>query len=290
MAQDLRGQIGWLIAVRAMISTLLLGGATLAQITAPGSFALHPFFWLIAFTYALTIVYAATVRLVPRHRWIIDAQLACDAVVVSAFIFLTGGALDVGGQRNFAERIQFGQNIFRAGEAHAAVAFGVFFLHERAHVGRFARAVEELNFRSGSHALAGTQQGPPFIRRDFFHEQQLDLAAARGLASAQARAEHAGVVEHEQVEVGVDEAFPSLRGGPDNRLTGDVEGRGEGADRDDRAEGLFAAQSFVGADARRELRGGGREPRVHVLAEPRIDLRLERRRRRLARCRSRPAP
>ena len=87
----MRGQIGWLIAVRAMISTLLLGGATVAQITAPDSFPVDPFFLLIATTYALTILSAATLGLVERHRWLVDAQLACDAVVVSAFIFLTGG-------------------------------------------------------------------------------------------------------------------------------------------------------------------------------------------------------
>ncbi len=91
MGTDFKGRVGWLIAIRAMIGTLLLGGATLAQITAPGSFAVHPFFWLIALTYALTIVWAWSLRYVERHRWLVDAQLACDAVVVSAFIFLTGG-------------------------------------------------------------------------------------------------------------------------------------------------------------------------------------------------------
>ena len=91
MRTDLRSQAGWLIAIRAIISTLLLGGATVAQITAPDSFAVHPFFLLIATTYALTILSAATLGLVERHRWLVDAQLTCDAVVVSAFIFLTGG-------------------------------------------------------------------------------------------------------------------------------------------------------------------------------------------------------
>jgi two-component system sensor histidine kinase PilS (NtrC family) len=91
MQMDQRTQVGWLIVIRAMISTLLLGGATLAQVTAPGSFAVHPFFWMIAVTYALTIVYATTLRFVDRFNWLIDAQLACDAVIVSAFIFLTGG-------------------------------------------------------------------------------------------------------------------------------------------------------------------------------------------------------
>ena len=74
-----------------MISTLLLGGATVAQITAPGSFPVDPFFFLIALTYALTIVYALTLRFVERHRWLVDLQLAVDALIVSAFIYFTGG-------------------------------------------------------------------------------------------------------------------------------------------------------------------------------------------------------
>ena len=91
MRTDLRGQVGWLIAIRAMVSTLLLGGATVAQITAPDSFAVDPFFLLIAVTYLLTIVSAATLSLVDRHEWIVDAQLACDSLIISAFILLTGG-------------------------------------------------------------------------------------------------------------------------------------------------------------------------------------------------------
>lgn len=91
MRTDLRGQVGWLIAIRAMVSTLLLGGATVAQITAPDSFAVDPFFLLIAVTYMLTIVSAATLSLVDRQQWLVDAQLACDALIVSAFILLTGG-------------------------------------------------------------------------------------------------------------------------------------------------------------------------------------------------------
>ena len=88
---DLRGRVGWLIAIRAIVSTMMLGGATVAQVTAPGSFAPHPFFWLIAVTYGLTIVYASMLRHVDRHNWLVDVQLGLDAVVVSAFIFITGG-------------------------------------------------------------------------------------------------------------------------------------------------------------------------------------------------------
>ena len=44
---ELRRKVAWLIAIRAIISTLLLGSATFAQITAPGSVAVNPFFFLI---------------------------------------------------------------------------------------------------------------------------------------------------------------------------------------------------------------------------------------------------
>src|SRR3954462_4498606 len=88
---DLRRKLRWLIAIRAVISTILLGSATVAQITAPGSFPVDPFFFLIGLTYVLTISYALTLRFVDRHRWLVDVQLAGDALIVSAFIYFTGG-------------------------------------------------------------------------------------------------------------------------------------------------------------------------------------------------------
>jgi two-component system, NtrC family, sensor histidine kinase PilS len=87
----LRGKLAWLIAIRAIVSTILLGSATLAQFAAPGSFPIDPFFFLIGLTYALTIGYASTLRYVDRFRWLVDLQLAFDALIVSAFIDLTGG-------------------------------------------------------------------------------------------------------------------------------------------------------------------------------------------------------
>jgi len=92
---DLRRKLGWLIAARAVVSTLLLGGAVVAQIKSPGSFPIDPFFILIATTYGLTIAYALTLRFAVRFRWLIDLQLAIDALIVSAFIYFTGGITSV---------------------------------------------------------------------------------------------------------------------------------------------------------------------------------------------------
>jgi two-component system, NtrC family, sensor histidine kinase PilS len=88
-----RRKLLWLIGGRAAIITLLLGSAILIQIRAPGSFPIDPFYALITATYALTVVWALTLRLVDRLPWLVDVQLACDALIVSAIVHLTG---DVG--------------------------------------------------------------------------------------------------------------------------------------------------------------------------------------------------
>ena len=91
MDTDLRRKVAWLIAVRAVMGTILLGWATFAGISASGSFPVDPFFFLIELTYALTIAWALTLRYVERQRWLLDLQLAGDALIVSGFIYVTGG-------------------------------------------------------------------------------------------------------------------------------------------------------------------------------------------------------
>src|SRR5437660_2778018 len=92
MAENgVRRKLARLIVIRAAISTILLGSATFVQLTRPGLFPGNPFFSLIGLTFALTITYATTLRFVERNRWLIDLQLAGDALIVSAFIYFTGG-------------------------------------------------------------------------------------------------------------------------------------------------------------------------------------------------------
>jgi two-component system sensor histidine kinase PilS (NtrC family) len=88
---NLRARLSTLIAVRVVIVTVLLGSATLVELSRPGTFPVDPFFWLIGLTYALSVGYLATLRFAGRHPWLADLQFAMDALVVSAFIHLTGG-------------------------------------------------------------------------------------------------------------------------------------------------------------------------------------------------------
>ena len=88
---SLRGRLIWLMGLRVTTVTILLGSGFLAQIRAPGIWPVNPFFFLIGLTYALTVPYALTLKYVDRHRWLIDLQLAADALTVSAMVFTTGG-------------------------------------------------------------------------------------------------------------------------------------------------------------------------------------------------------
>jgi two-component system sensor histidine kinase PilS (NtrC family) len=91
----LRRNLFWLVFARVILGTALLSAAVLAELAAPGTFPADPFFVLIACTYGLSIVNLATLRIAERRRWLIDLQLAADAAIVSAFIFVTGGITSV---------------------------------------------------------------------------------------------------------------------------------------------------------------------------------------------------
>jgi two-component system sensor histidine kinase PilS (NtrC family) len=111
---DLRRRLSWLIAVRLVISTTLLGWAVVVQIRTPGV-ENHAFYLLIALTYGLSIIYGATLRFVPRQRWIVDVQLACDALIISAFIALTGAVSSYFSSLYFLPIIAAGSLQFRRG-------------------------------------------------------------------------------------------------------------------------------------------------------------------------------
>ena len=117
---DLRRRLVWLIAVRLVVSTTLLGWATLMQIRAQGV-ENRGFYLLIALTYALSVFYAFTLRFVTRHRWLVDVQLACDAMTISAFIGLTGAVTSYFSSLYFLPIIAAGSLQFRRGAVTVAL-------------------------------------------------------------------------------------------------------------------------------------------------------------------------
>jgi two-component system sensor histidine kinase PilS (NtrC family) len=87
----MRRKLLWLIAARAAVVTVLLGSAILFLLRSPGALRANPLFLVIAATYALTAIYSLALKFTERHRWLVDVQLACDAVLVSVVVQLTGG-------------------------------------------------------------------------------------------------------------------------------------------------------------------------------------------------------
>src|SRR4029079_9062507 len=87
----LRAKLIWLMAGRAAVITLLLGSALLIRLKFPGAFPVDPFFFLIGITYALTAIYGVALKYSEKNRWLVDVQLGCDAVIVSAIVYITNG-------------------------------------------------------------------------------------------------------------------------------------------------------------------------------------------------------
>ena len=86
-----RRQLAWLISLRAVVVTALLGSAILVQINTPGRLPVDPFFYVIGFVYALTAAYALGIRLAERHAWLVDLQLSVDVLVVAFIVYISGG-------------------------------------------------------------------------------------------------------------------------------------------------------------------------------------------------------
>jgi two-component system sensor histidine kinase PilS (NtrC family) len=86
-----RHRLLWLIAGRAAISSVLFGSGVLIELNLPGTLPVNAFYSLIGLTYFLTVVWAVMLPRADRWPWQVDVQIGLDALVVSAFIVVTGG-------------------------------------------------------------------------------------------------------------------------------------------------------------------------------------------------------
>ena len=90
-SSPLKRRLLWLISLRVVIVTLLLGAGTLAQIRAQSPWPVDPFFFLLGFTYGVSILYVLTLGFADRYRWLIDLQFGLDTFTISALVLITGG-------------------------------------------------------------------------------------------------------------------------------------------------------------------------------------------------------
>ena len=91
MTSTLRQRLAAHIAIRLVVATVLLGSAVVVQLREPGAWPFSPFFFLIGLTYAVSLGFIGSLRVVDRYPWLTDVHFGIDAVIVSAAVFLTGG-------------------------------------------------------------------------------------------------------------------------------------------------------------------------------------------------------
>ena len=88
-----RRRVVQLMIWRLVITTILLGSAAAIQLNTAATAQPGPLYVLIAWTYALSAGYALSLRLTGRAPWLVDVQLALDALTVAGFVWVTGGIL-----------------------------------------------------------------------------------------------------------------------------------------------------------------------------------------------------
>ncbi len=84
-------KIRWLMILRVIILTILLGSVSITQIkyASPG---LNPFYVLIAVTYLLTILYAVLFHYLNNNMMVLAyIQLVADVLIEACLIYFTGG-------------------------------------------------------------------------------------------------------------------------------------------------------------------------------------------------------
>jgi two-component system, NtrC family, sensor histidine kinase PilS len=192
---DLRSRLSTLITVRVIASTLLLGSAILIQLNRPGAFPVDPFFFLIGLTYALSVVYIATLRLVDRYPWLADVQLGADAMLVSAFIHVTGGITSYFSSLYVLPIIAASTIRFRRGALQVAILSALLYLAlvsvQYTDVMTYLPASWQIEVPVELPTLRFAEYTVAINLFGFFAVAVLSGSLAEGLRSAGARLEHA---------------------------------------------------------------------------------------------------
>jgi len=92
LGQDLLTKIKWLITIRVIVVTLILGSITILQCIKNAPAPFFPFSTLIIITYIMTILYAMIIRLEPPNPvFFAYIQICGDLIIETTLVFYTGG-------------------------------------------------------------------------------------------------------------------------------------------------------------------------------------------------------
>jgi len=95
---SLFSRIQWLMFFRAMLVTLLLGATVIFQMREIPFFRYvspYPFYVLIGFTYALTLLYALLLQRIQKLKIFAYVQILGDVFFITLLIYITGGIASI---------------------------------------------------------------------------------------------------------------------------------------------------------------------------------------------------
>ncbi len=95
---DYRRRVEWLVLLRLVVTSLLLGATIFFQLSQTGAYLTYPtvaLYVLIGATFLLSLLYAVYLPLIPNLWGFAFAQLVVDVFYYTALIYFTGGAASV---------------------------------------------------------------------------------------------------------------------------------------------------------------------------------------------------
>ncbi|NWF57253.1 MAG: PAS domain S-box protein [Syntrophaceae bacterium] len=123
-------RIQWLMLFRVALVTLFLGATVIFQLKGSPFFrqvSPHPFYLLIGFTYALTLVYALLLRRIQRLKTFAYVQILGDVFFITLLIYVTGGIASIFFWLYFFSIFSAGTILYRRGGLWVASASSILY-------------------------------------------------------------------------------------------------------------------------------------------------------------------
>ncbi len=91
-SKEIETRLIWLMILRVVVITAVLGSAVTAEVIARPAGPVHPLYFLVALTYLFTLIYALLWSVTASHRRLLAAlQILVDLGVVTVIVYFTGG-------------------------------------------------------------------------------------------------------------------------------------------------------------------------------------------------------
>jgi two-component system sensor histidine kinase PilS (NtrC family) len=126
--KEIETRLIWLMVLRVVVITAVLGSAITAEVIARPAGPVHPLYFLVALTYLFTLIYAVLWRVTGTHRRLLAAgQILIDLIIVTVIVYFTGGIESNFAVLYFISIIAASIILYREGGLAAATVASIFY-------------------------------------------------------------------------------------------------------------------------------------------------------------------